>query len=69
MSVVMNMGTINFLSKEQADILIALGFNCVNQRINDTQIVYSFVDSPKLREIISNKFAKNEYYISKTVCL
>ena len=63
------MGTINILSKKKADILIALGFLCVNQRINDTQTVYSFVDSPKLREVISSEFGKNEYYISKVVCL
>ena len=40
------MGTINFLSKEQADKLSALGFKYVEQKINSEQIVYSFIDTP-----------------------
>ena len=62
------MGTINFLSKEQADKLSALGFKYVEQKINDEQTVYSFIDVPEIRKIISEKFGKNNYYINTTVC-
>ena len=62
------MGTINFLSKEQADKLSALGFKYVEQKINDEQTVYSFIDVPEIRKNISEKFGKNNYYINKTVC-
>ena len=48
------MGTINFLSKEQADKLSALGFKYVEQKINSEQIIYSFIDTPEIRKIISS---------------
>ena len=63
------MGTINILSKEQADKLSALGFNYTEQTINSEQTVYSFIDTPEIRKIVSSQFAKNEFYISNTVCL
>ena len=63
------MGTINFLSKEQADKLSALGFKYVEREINSEQIVYSFIDTPEIREIVSSQFAKNDFFIRNTVCL
>ena len=63
------MGTINFLSKEQANKLSALGFKYVEQKINYEQIVYSFIDTPEIRKIVSRQFAKNDFYISDIVCL
>ena len=63
------MGTINFLSKEQADKLSTLGFKYVEQKINYEQIVYSFIDTPEIRKIVSSQFAKNDFYISNIVCL
>ena len=63
------MGIINFLSKEQADKLSALGFKYVEQKINSEQIVYSFIDTPEIRKIVSRQFAKNDFYISDIVCL
>lgn len=63
------MGTINILSKEQADKLSMLGFKYTEQKINSEQTVYSFIDTPEIREIVSSQFAKNEFYISNTVCL
>ena len=63
------MGTINFLSKEQADKLSALGFKYVEKKINYEQIVYSFIDTPEIRKIVSRQFAKNDFYISDIVCL
>ena len=63
------MGTINFISKEQADKLSALGFKYVEQKINSEQIAYSFIDTPEIRKIVSRQFAKNDFYISDIVCL
>ena len=63
------MGTINFLSKEQADKLSALGFKYVEREINSEQIVYTFIDAPEIRKIVSSQFAKNDFYISNIVCL
>lgn len=61
------MGTINFLSKEKADMISTLGYNYTEHKINDEQIVYSFIDTPEIRKIISSHFANNEFYVSKTV--
>ena len=63
------MGTINFLSKEQADKLSTLGFKYVEQKINYEQIVYSFIDTPEIRKIVSRQFAKDDFYISDIICL
>lgn len=63
------MGTINILSKEQADKLSVLGFKYTEQKINSEQTVYSFIDTPEIRKIVSSQFAQNEFYISNTVCL
>ena len=63
------MGTINILSKEQADKLFVLGFKYTEQKINSEQTVYSFIDTPEIRKIVSSQFAQNEFYISNTVCL
>lgn len=63
------MGTINVLSKEQADKLSALGFKYVEREINSEQIVYTFIDTPEIRKIVSNQSAKNDFYISNIVCL
>ena len=64
-----NIGTINILSKEKADTLLALGFRYTEQRINPEQVVYSFIDTPEIRKIVSCQFAKNEFYVSNTVYL
>lgn len=66
---VIHIGTINILSKEKADTLLSMGFKYTEQKINDNQIVYSFIDTPEIRKVVSCQFAKNEFYISKTVCL
>ena len=63
------MGTINFLSKEQADKLSALSFKYVEQKINSEQIVYSFIDTPEIRKIVSRQFAKNDFFFFFLVCL
>ena len=66
---VIHIGTINILSKEKADTLLSMGFKYTEQKINDNQVVYSFIDTPEIRKVVSCQFAKNEFYISKTVCL
>jgi hypothetical protein len=66
---VINIGTINILSKEKADILLSMGFKYTEQRINSEQVVYSFIDSKEIRKIVSCQFAKNEFYVSNAVCL
>ena len=63
------MGTINILSKEQADKLSMLGFKYTEHKINSEQTVYSFIDTPEIRKMVSSQFTKNEFYISNTVCL
>ena len=64
-----HIGTINILSKEKADTLLSMGFKYTEQKVNDTQVVYSFIDTPEIRKVVSCQFAKNEFYISKNVCL
>ena len=64
-----HIGTINILSKEKADTLLSMGFKYTEQKINDNQVVYAFIDTPEIRKVVSCQFAKNEFYISKTVCL
>lgn len=59
------MGTINFFDKKKADELAELGFKYVEHKINAEQVIYSFVDTPKLREKLSGNYAKTEYYFSK----
>ena len=66
---VINIGTINILSKDKADTLLSMGFKYTEQKINDNQVVYSFIDTPEIRKVVSCQFAKNEFYVSKTVCL
>lgn len=66
---VIHIGTINILSKEKADTLLSMGFKYTEQKINDNQVVYSFIDTPEIRKVVSCQFAKNEFYVSKTVCL
>ena len=61
--------TANILSKEKADTLLSMGFKYTEQRINPEQVVYSFIDTPEIRKVVSCQFAKNEFYISNTVCL
>ena len=63
-----NIGTINILSKERADTLLAMGFKYTEQKIGNDRIVYSFIDTQEIRKIVSSQFSSNEFYISNTVC-
>lgn len=63
-----NIGTINILSKERADTLLTMGFKYTEQKIGNDRIVYSFIDTPEVRKVVSCQFEKNEFYISNTVC-
>jgi hypothetical protein len=63
----LKIGTINILSKEKADMIIALGFKCSRYKINSGQVVYSFIDTPEIRKALSCNFNKNDFYINNTV--
>ena len=63
-----HIGTINILSKEKADTLLSKGFKYTEQKINDNQVVYSFIDTPEIRKVVSCQSAKNEFYISTNFC-
>ena len=62
-------GEVIIMDKTKADTLLSLGFKYTEQRINPEQVVYSFIDTPEIRKVVSCQFAKNEFYISNTVCL
>ena len=50
-----HIGTINILSKEKADTLLSMGFKYTEQKINDNQVVYSFIDTPEIRKVVSSR--------------
>ena len=62
-------GTINILSKEKADTISALGFKYTPHKINAEQTVYSFVDTPEIRKVITKEFSNKDFYVDKTVYL
>ena len=64
-----HIGTINFISKDKADELASMGFHYTEQRASANQVVYQFIDTPELRKAITGKFAKNEFFVNKTVYL
>lgn len=63
------MGTINILSKEKADMISALGFKYTPHKINSEQTVYSFMDTPEIRKIISKKFSNKDFFVGNSVFL
>lgn len=63
------MGTVNFFDKKESDKLAEMGFHYTVHKINANQIVYSFVDTPELRERIVGKYDKCAYYMSKNIYL
>ncbi len=63
----MNGSTINILDKAKADELKSLGFNYITQRVSDDKLVYVFINSPKLAEILNTGFAANDYFVGRTL--
>lgn len=63
------MGTINFFDKKKADELAEQGFKYIEHKINANQVIYAFIDTPKLREKLAGQYDKCEYYISKNIYL
>ena len=59
---------INVLNKEKADELIKLGFHCHEQKINDEQMVYQFLSSPELMNILASQFEELDFFMSKNLC-
>lgn len=62
-------GTINILSKEKADIISALGFKYTPHKVNSEQTVYSFIDTPEIRKVITKKFSNKDFYVCDSVFL
>lgn len=50
-------------------MISVLGFKYTPHKINSEQTVYSFMDTPEIRKVISSRFSKNEFYISNTIYL
>ena len=63
------MGTINFFDKKKADELAEMGFKYTEHKINANQVIYAFIDTPKLREKLVGQYDKCEYYVSKNIYL
>lgn len=63
------MGTINILSKEKADMISVFGFKYIPHKINSEQTVYSFIDTPEIRKVISKEFSKNDFFVENSVFL
>ncbi len=63
----MNGATINIFDKVKADELKSLGFNYITQRISDDKLVYVFINSPELAEILNTRFAANDYFVGRTL--
>ena len=59
---------INIIEKETADKLIELGFHCHEQKMNDEQMVYQFLSSPKLMNMLASQFEKTDFFVSKNLC-
>ena len=62
-------GTINFFDKNKADELAKMGFKYVEHKINANQVIYAFIDTPKLREKLVGQYDKHEYYVSPNMYL
>lgn len=58
---------VNILDKGKAESLRKLGFHYVEQRVSDNKLVYTFIATPELINIITKNFAKNDFYIGKTL--
>ena len=59
---------INIIEKETADKLIELGFHCHEQKMNDEQMVYQFLSSPELMNILASQFEELDFFMSKNLC-
>lgn len=59
--------TVNVLDKVKAEELRKLGFHYFEQRVSNNKLVYVFINSPKLSEVLNTKFARDDYYIGKTL--
>lgn len=59
--------TVNILDKDKAESLRKLGFHYVEQRVSDDKLIYVFINSPKLTEVLATKFSGKDYFIGKTL--
>lgn len=61
------MNVVNVLDKDKAEFLRKAGFNFVEQRVSDDKLVYAFIGTPELVNVLTKNFAKNDFYFSKTL--
>ncbi len=60
------MNIVYFLDKNKAENLKQLGFHYNEQRV-DNKILYAFVGTPELIQVVSKNFIKGDYCFSKTL--
>ncbi len=60
------MNIICFLDKNKAENLKKLGFHYNEQNVDD-KVLYAFVGTPELIQVIAKNFAKGDYCINKTM--
>lgn len=61
------MGTIIILDKAKADELLAYGFRYTEKKSSDNKIMYQFIDTPKLRKVLSRNFSVKDFCVTKTI--
>ena len=66
-SEVHKMNFIKVINPEVRDKLAALGFSYVTENIGEGMI-YSFADSPELREQLAKNYSKKDYFVSNKLC-
>ena len=57
------MNFIKVLNPEVRDKLAALGFSYATENI-DEGMIYSFADSPELREELTKNYSEKDYFVS-----
>ncbi len=60
------MNIVYFWDKNKAENLKKLGFHYNKQRV-DGKILYAFVGTPELIQVIAKNFAKGDYCVGKTM--
>ena len=63
------MNTINILDKTKADLLASKGFKYTAQKINSSDYIYVFFETNELLKELNSQFGKNDYFVSKIMCL
>lgn len=62
------MKVINIVDKSKADELVAKGFHYSEVNVKN-KMVYQFVETPELLNFLNGRFSKQDFFISKKLCL